>query len=70
MGTIQTAKNVAEFREPERRGIDGCHNCTRVRMMPSYFGRRQSECSKLGCYVPMLAICKYHQVKATSGASS
>jgi hypothetical protein len=70
MGTIATAKTVAEYREPERRGIDGCHNCQSMRMMPSHLGRRQSECARMGCYVAPMAICKHHQVKAISGAAA
>lgn len=68
MGTIQTAKSTAEYTEPQQRGIAGCHNCTSLRMMPSHLGYRRSECARMGCIVAPLAICKFHQVKALSGA--
>lgn len=65
MSAVQSAKKVAEFLEPEQRGLQGCHNCRFMRMMPSHLGRRQSECSRLGCYVSPMAVCKHHEVKPT-----
>lgn len=68
MGTIQTTKSVAQYQEPNERGIAGCHNCQHMRMMPSNMGYRRPECSRMGCIVSPLAICKNHLVKAVSGA--
>lgn len=68
MGTIQTAKAVAQYQEPAQRGIAGCHNCTSLRMMPSNLGYRRAECARLGCLVSPMAICNNHQVKPTTGA--
>lgn len=65
MGTIQTAKTVAQYIEPQQRGIAGCHNCTALRMMPSNLGYRRSECARLGCLVSPLAICDRYQAKTT-----
>lgn len=69
MGTIQTAKSVAQYLEPTERGLAGCHTCQHMRMMPSNMGYRRPECSRLSCIVAPLAICKHHQVKAISGAA-
>jgi hypothetical protein len=70
MSTIHVAKSTAKYIEPKARGIQGCHNCSRVQMQPSLSGPRQPYCSRLGCWVKEMAVCDHHQPKAISGAAS
>lgn len=68
MSTIAIARQVAHYTEPKARGINGCHNCTRVQMQPSMSGQRQPYCGRLGCWVKEMAVCDHHQAKAVAGA--
>lgn len=63
MSSIHTAKKVSHYVEPRERGINGCHNCTRVQMQPSLSGPRAPYCPKLGCWVKEMSICDQHNLK-------
>lgn len=70
MSTIRVARSAANYREPSTRGINGCHNCTRVQMQPSLSGSRQPYCGRLGCWVKEMAICDHYAVKPEATANT